>query len=302
MKPRRLLACAALLAAMALPAKLAAKPNLSKGPLYVAEAERAVTGGRAIQIVLDTPEIGAMVELGRIAETSSSGSYGNYYWSAGPFNEAAGISKLAAHEAEVRIAPLRKALDGFTGGNQAIEAARGGLAEAAWLQPHPLEVLSRPRNSNPLDFVDAAPTDQVGMLNIGFFLSHDGSQIEARADFRLLRKVRKKVTMIAYQTAISMVQLPKPSFDPNTNVRTWSANNGEPARHAITLAKARLGKLIGRMLALNATDVAAYAQPGTTMAQAAGRYGPVLERGQDGPGSLILWSRGLVAAQPLPGK
>lgn len=300
MRLRRLFASATLLAVFALPSNLAAKPNLYKGPLYVAEVDRDVLGDRAIQIVLDTTEIGAMVELGRIAETTSSGSYGDYYWSAGPFHEAAGINMLATREAEVKVAPLRKALDGFFGGNLAIEAARSGLSQAAWMRPNPIEVFSQSSNSNPLDFVDAAPTAQVGILNVGYYLSHDGGQIEARADFRLFKKVKKKVSVIAYQTAISVVRLPKPYFDPNANVRTWSANDGEAARRAITMANSRLGKLITRMLALRATDITTYSNSANAMAQAAGRYGPVLERGQDGSGSLILWSKGLIAVQNLP--
>lgn len=302
MKIVRSIGLPAALLGLALAVPLAAKPNLSKGPLFVAEAERTVPGGRAVQIELQTTEIGAAVELGRIAEWSSSGSYGNYYWSSGTFSEAPALTQLATREAEVRVTPLRKALQGFDGSGLVLNAAKNGIQAVDWFAPNPLEVLEKPRMSSPLDFVYAAPSNQVAIVSTSYYLSHDGNQIEIKAEIRVIKKVKKTVTVVAFQQMVSVVQLPKPSFDPNANVRTWSADNGAAARRAIAAGSARLEKLIPRALALSQADITAYAAKDREMAQAAGRFGPVLERGQDGPGSVLIWSKGLVSVQPLPAK
>jgi hypothetical protein len=288
------------LACLALAMPLDAKPNLSKGPLFVAEAYRTVTEGRAVQIELQTPEIGAAFELGRVAEWSSSGSTGYYYWSSPTFSEAPALAMLAANEADVQVEPLRKALRDFDGGSLVLNAARNGINEVGWLSPNPLEILEKPRVSSPLDFVFAAPTSQVAIIGTRFDLSHDGSQIEVKAEIRVVKKVKKTVTVLAFQQVASIVQLPKASFDKNANVRMWSANNAANAKRAIAVGSSRLEKLIPRALALSQADITAYAAKNREMAQAAGRFGPVLDRGQDGPGSIMIWSNGLISVQPLP--
>lgn len=300
MKIVRSICLPAALLCLATGMPLIAKPNLSKGPLYVAEAERTVADGRAVQIELQTPVIGAAFELGRVAEWSSSGSYGYYYWSSGPFSEAPALAQLAAREAEVRVAPLRNALQGFDGSVLVLDAAKNGISSVGWFAPNPLEVLNKPRDSSPLDFVYAAPTNQVAIVSTSYYLSHDGAQIEVKAEIRVLKKVKKSVTVVAYQQVISVVQMPKPAFEPNANVRTWSVGNGAAARRAIAAGSARLEKLIPRALALSQADLTAYAAKNLEMAQAAGRFGPVLERGHDGPGSVLIWSKGLISVQPLP--
>lgn len=285
---------------LALGVPVAAKPNLSKGPLFVAETYRVVPEGRAVQIELETPEIGSAFELGRVAELYATGSYG-YYWDTITLNEAPALAQLAAREAEVRAGPLRKALQGFDGSSLVITAVKNGIKDVAWLAPNPLEVLERPRTSSPLDFVAVAPTNQVAMISASYYLSHDCSQIEVKAEIRILKKVKKSVEVIAYQKVVSVVQLTKPSFDPNANVRAWSANNGAAAQRAIAAGSARLERLVPRALALTQADITAYDAKNREMAQAAGRFGPVLDRGLDGPGSVLIWSKGLVSVQALPG-
>jgi hypothetical protein len=296
---RSVCASAALLG-LALGTPLVAKPNLSKGPLFVAEAERTVANGRAVPIELQTPEIGSAYAMGRVAEWSSSGSNGYYYWSSGTFSEAPALAQLAGREAEVRAAPLRKALQGFDGSTLVLNAVQNGIKEVSWFSPNPLEVLGKPRESSPLDFVYAAPTSQAAIISTSYYLSHDCGQIEVKAEIRIIKKIKKSVVMVAYQQVTSVVQLPNPSFDSNANVRRWSADNGAAARRAIAAGSARLEKLIPRALSLSQADITAYAAKDREMAQAAGRFGPVLERDLDGPRSVLIWSNGLISVQPLP--
>jgi len=297
----RSICLSAALFGLAFGVPLVAKPNLSKGPLFVAETYRAVPDGRAVQIELETTQIGSAFELGRVAELYASGSYG-YYWDSFTLSEAPALAQLAAREAEVRADPLRKALQGFDGSSLVLNAVKDGIKDVAWLAPNPLEVLDRPRSSSPLDFVAVAPTNQVGMISASYYLSHDCSQIEVKAEIRILKKVKKSVVVIAYQTVVSVVQLPKPSLDSNTNVRVWSANKGAAAQQAIAAGSVRLQKLIPRALALTQADITAYGAKDREMAQAAGRFGPVLERGLDGQGSTLIWSKGLVSVQQLPAR
>ncbi len=134
---------------LALSTPLVAKPNLSKGPLYIAEADRSVPEGRAVQIALETPEIGASIELGRVAELATSGSNGYYYWSVGPLNEAPALARLAIREADVHAEPLRKVMQGFDGSNLVGNAIKNGIKGVSWLAPNPLEVLGTQRMSEP---------------------------------------------------------------------------------------------------------------------------------------------------------
>ncbi len=294
------LSCLAVaLAILSAPAPLVARPNLSKGPLFVAEAERKIDGGRAVQIALQTPAIGASVELGRVAENPSrGGSTDGWYWWSGPISEVAGIMRMSVREAEVRAEPLRQALQDFDSTTLALNATRSGIEAVGWIEPHPLELLKEPRQSSPLDFVAAAPSAQVAMIDTGFYLSPDCGQIEAKAEIRVLRKTGKKVSVVAYQQVTSVVQLSKPSLDPKENVRRWSTDKAGPARRAIAAAFARLQILIPRSLALTSGQVTGYAAKAQTMVQAAGRFGPVLDRGADG--SVLVWSNGLVSVAPLP--
>ncbi len=137
------------------------------------------------------------------------------------------------------------------------------------------------------------------MISAGYYLSPDCSQIEVRAEIRILKKVKNSIVVVAFQQMSSVVQLPNPSFDPNENVRRWSANDGADAKWAVAAGSARLEKLVPLSLQLSQSDIAAFAAKNREMAQAAGRFGPVVERAPDGPGSILIWSKGLVDVQPL---
>lgn len=288
----RLIAKAGLAAVLALlaaaPPALAGSPNLAKGPQTLAEMDRAAPEGRAVQVVVDTPQIGATVEIGRVIADFSAGS------------KITALTSMAQREADFAITPLRTALKDYDASAKALDAAKAGLAAVPWLNPAPLETAVQPGATQPLDFIAVAKTPTVGLVRIGYYLSPDATRIEARADLEIVRKARKgggAVTVLVLQHVTSAVVLDKPSFVVRENVTRWSANDGELARSAIGRALGQLRDLIPQSLALDAGKVAGFATR-TDMAQAAGRFGPVVERGTAGPGSMVIWSKGLVGVMP----
>lgn len=279
---------AAVLALLAADPAFAGSPNLAKGPLTLAQKDRAAPEGRAVQIVVDTPQIGATVEIGRVIPDLSAGS------------KITALTSMAQREADFAITPLRAALKDYDANAKALDAAKAGLAVVPWVNPAPLETAVEPGATRPLDFIAVAKTPTVGLVRIGYYLSPDATRIEARADLEIVRKAGKggaTVTVLVLQHVTSAVVLNKPSFVVRENVARWSANDGELARSAIDRALGQLRDLIPQSLALDAGKVAAFATM-TDMAQAAGRFGPVVDRGTAGPGSMVIWSKGLVGVMP----
>ncbi|MBB4612084.1 hypothetical protein [Novosphingobium taihuense] len=286
----RILANAGLAAAvvlLALQPAFAASSKLTKGPPTLPQQERAAPEGRAVQVVLDTPQIGTQVEIGRVIPDTSAGS------------KIAALTSMAQREADVAIAPLRSALEGYDGNSKALDAAKAGLMSVSWLNPVPLETATQPGATQPLDFIAIAKTPTVGLVRIGYYLSPDATRIEARADLEIVRKSGKggAITVLVLQHITSAVLLDKPSFVVRENIARWSAQNGLLARSAIDRSLGQLRDLIPRSFNLDASQIAAFSTA-TDMAQAAGRFGPVIERGTAGPGSVVIWSKGLIGVMP----
>lgn len=281
---------------------LAAKPKLPKAPAYVSEADRPAPSGRAAQIELGEAEIGTTVEIGRVADDYVNGGALDYMWYRHHDNKPEILTAMAQREAEVKVVPLRAALAGFDIEALALSTARAGLAKSGWFKAEPIEINRRPSPGSRLDFADVAPTGQVAFISCYYFMSHDFTQIEVMVDLTMGRKGKKKPEIFYFHRLASIVQLPRPAFDAAANVRSWSAEDGKLARSAITAAFVRMEQLIPRALDMKQAEVAWLSAkdkdaPNRESAQTAGRYGPLIERGQDGPGSLTIWSKGLVSVQ-----
>ena len=210
------------------------------------------------------------------------------------------LGMLATREAEVKAAPLREVLDDFDFDSLAQNTLRAGLGKSAWFKAEPLELKSNPSPASRFDFAQIAPTQQVAFASCFYYFSHDFTRVEVLVDLSMMRKVKgkKKPELFYFHRLTSVVELPQRSHDERVNVRTWSADKGKLARAAFAAAFARMEKMIPRALDLTKAEVTGYNAPGGDLAQRAGRYGPVLERGQDGPASLTLWSKGLISVQP----
>lgn len=200
----------------------------------------------------------------------------------------------------MKAEPLREALADFDFDTLAQDSIKKGLAGSSWFKADPLEINRNPSPSSRLDFAEIATTGQVAFFSCFYYFSHDFTRVEVLVDLNLLRKVKgkKKPEIIYFHRLISIVELPRRSLDERVNIRAWSADKGKLSRAAFGAAFTRMEKMIPAALDFSQTDVARITSPGGEVAQRAGRFGPVVERGQDGPDSLTLWSKGLVSVQP----
>lgn len=295
-----------------LPAVLIAAPawaageKLPKAPAYVLEADRQAAAGRAGQIEIAQTEIGSAIELGRVAQDYYGGGALDYWWFSQYDNKADILGALAWREAEQKVGPVRRATAGFDLEGLSLATVRAGLAASSWFKAEPLEINRRPSPGSRLDFADVAPTGQVAFVSIYSFLSPDFNQVEVLVDITIGQKTKakKKPKIIFFHRMASVVQLQKTSFDSGANIRAWSANDGKRTREALQLAMTRMQAMIPQALDMSQAEALRLAPPkpvpGQEMAQVAGRYGPVVDRDRNGPGSLTIWSKGLVSVQKLP--
>lgn len=281
-----------------------------KVPPVVAEQDRHVPGGRAVQLTLRQTQIETSVDIGRVADYNYDYRHAYPIWGS-LFGDVDGdmhgmLRKAQRDKAEALAPPLRKALAGFDVDAVALAATSAALAKPDWFQPESITVAKDPSGEVRASFLASGSASQLALIWYRYELSPDFSQIRVIAEVTLMRKRRAgdagsdPLTPIYRQRILSAVQLRARSYEPKENVASWCADDGKRAKAALTAAFGQLGHLLPYALDLRQADIRGFEAKNREKAYAAGFYGALIARNATEPDDLLIWSGGIVHAQSIP--
>lgn len=269
-------------------------------PNVLADRERTVPGGWAVQVILPQSQIQATTDIGRVASSANGGGLIGAIVISSMDDKRRVLTQSSRDRAEAAIAPLRLVLQAFDVGALALDSTKAALARPDWFQPRSV-VISKGRSMA----AASADAPHFSLISYRYETSPDFTQIRVIAEILLGHAEAKKGSGASLspsyrQQVSSIVQLREPSFEPAENVARWSANDGKLAKAALTSAFAKFEQLIPFAIDLSAADVKAITAKGREKAFAAGYYGPLVQRSPERPGETLIWKDGLVNVQPSP--
>lgn len=261
---------------------VAAAAPVETALIILAEKDRAVVGGRSVQVVIPQMEIATSIDAGRVARAPTGGLIDTIIMS--QIDDTRKIIEHGLHEkADATVAPLRRALRDFDIKALALTTTKAALAKPDWFQLREIA------------FTSDAARDATLVYRYG--LSPDFTRLQVTATLSL---VRNPSVVVFRQTIASIVQLRAPSYEPDINVARWSADNGKLAKASLTIAFAQFERLIPYALGLNDADLKNFTAKSREKAFAAGVYAPLIDTGKSNPGNKLLWSGGLVQVSATP--
>jgi hypothetical protein len=271
-----------------------------KASQIIAEKDKAVSGGRAVRVVLAQTEIATTVDVGRVASSANGGGLIGALIITAMDDKQTKMKRTLASRADMLAAPLRNGLTGFDVDALALATTRSALAKSDWFQ---MGAVVASKDGSPTErsaFLASAGTPQAATVEYSYSLSPDFSQIRVLADVCGERAPGGKGPPIVFRYRVwSVVQLRQRSYDSKENATRWSIEDAKLARAALTSAFGRFEELIPRALSLTKADVDAFTAKGREKAFGADFYGPLIARDPTNPEALLLWSDGLVQVQPI---
>lgn len=210
-------------------------------PHVLADRDRTVPGGRAVQVILPQSRIETTFDVGRVASSANGGGLLGAILIPTIDDKREVLSQSARGRAEAAISPLRQALQGFDVEALALAATKAALAKPAWFQPASFAVTSDPAIQTRPEFIAALKAPQFALVNYRYEMSPDFTQIRVIAGIELGRADATKrgapaLAPFYRQQVVNIVELRQPSYEPADNVTRWSAGDGKLARAALTNA------------------------------------------------------------------
>lgn len=294
------------LAAILTPPVALAAPKAPDAPVTLAEQNRRVDGGHAVQVGLAQTQIETSIDIGRVAASTGGDLIGALIVS-GMDDKRERLSDSATERANAAAAPLRDTLRGFDVDALALSTTQAALAKADWLRPQAFAATKDVSSASRSAFAFAATTPQVAFVTWRYALSPDFTQIRVIAEIALEAKPparrRSAASPLLYrQTLSSIVQLGKRSYDHHENVARWNADDGKLAKAALAAGFGEVERLIPYALSLTPADIKAFTAKDREKGFGAGFYGPLIRRDADDPANLLLWAKdGLIHIRTLPG-
>ncbi|WP_395644801.1 hypothetical protein [Terricaulis sp.] len=282
------------LAALLLAAPAAAQPRRNLGVLQ--ESARVVEGGRAVQVLVAQPELGAAIVPSNVTGAMGGGLIGAMIESS--------VQQQRAGRAEVGITPIRATLFDFDADTLALETTNAATAGLTWFggQPAVFGRDNSPYAKNAA--LDAAAAGQVAFFEYGYEVSPDFATVRVSVLVTLANKTvatarrpeqRLLPRNLAFsQSLLSVVQLPN-ATTPEENATRWAENDGALMRQALTTAFGDLATLIPRALQFSDADFAA-ASAAPRSSDRAYPGARVIETNENG---LLMYSGGLIHVQTL---
>jgi len=271
----------------------------SGAPDTLAAKDREAAGGRSVQLVLEQEHIEPSVDIGRTAPTDSFGGLLGALVISSMDDRMKRFTNAAYQRVEAELPPLREVLESLDVASLVREATDEALARLSWLGAQPAAV-SRDQSPNErLAFAQTATGGQVAFVSYSYDLSPDCTQIRVFAEIELDRFDERRGTMepLFRQRVASIAQLDQRSYEIGENIASWSESDGERARSALSGAIAQMTELIPAALELDRGRIAAYTDKNGKKIFAAGLYGNLVERDEDG---VTFWSGGLVHVRTIP--
>lgn len=277
-------------------------------PAVLAEADRAVSSPRALQVVIPQTEIETNVDLGRMPSSAMGGGLiGALIISSTTDREKQErLTQALRDKAETAVAPLRAALRGFDVDALAVTTTNAALSKTGWFQAQAVSVSKDPSPQGASAFFGASSAPQVAFVTYRYDLSPDFAYIRVSADIALVRKAPQNGMGSAlpkpfYEQHISsIVQLRSRSYENSENAASWSANDGKLAKASLIAAFGQIERLIPVALGLGDADLKQYTAKNRPKGFSAGFYGPLIQRDEAGSDGVLLWTGGLVHVQSTP--
>ena len=270
----------------------------------VAEQDRHVPGGRAVQIALPQREIDTMIDAGRVAQSPFGGSLlGAFAMDSIRDDNRDTMQRALFDKAEALADPLRQTLRDVDVEALALATTRNALTKPDWFEARDVTATRDPSGgfASLLASSDAA---QFALIQYRYALSPDFTQIRVSAEITLRTRPAAKDTRAAVplyrQRILSIVQLRTRSYEAHENAARWRADNGKLARAALTAAFGQFEQLLPYTLGLRQADVAGLKAKNREKAYAGGFYGTLIARSAANPEDILIWSDGLVHVQPVP--
>ena len=266
----------------------------------VTEDAHTVQGGRAVQVLVAQSEIKSNINPSNIAVATGGGLLGGAL--------AASQNASRTKKAEALIEPVREALTDFDADRLAQNTTAAALAQVPWLQSAPI---SFSKDSSPVgksSALDSIGAGQVAFVEYSYDFSPDFADLRvvAKVDFAdrampaAATKPEARVSRknLAYsQQVTTIVSLSTGVDEKAANAAQWAADGGKRARQALAMAFAQQEKLLPRVLALTAEEVAAIG----AKTKPKGTVGGFSGRLQDSPtGETLLWGPGFIWHSTLP--
>tara|TARA_R110000824_G_scaffold30860_2_gene100995 strand:+ start:2069 stop:2998 length:930 start_codon:yes stop_codon:yes gene_type:complete len=274
---------------------------------YITDNDRIPVGGRDVQVSVEQSQIGTSFDTGRVASPPGGGLLDTLIIGAMD-NKRELIAASLAERADGTVSPLRKILENVDVGALAVSHTNAAFAKLDWFELNQIIFTKDQDQDNPFTLFESNAAPQVGLVDYHYELSPDFSHIRIIAEVSLARQGEKKRTkknpayqIFFRQNLISIVQLHKRSYEHHENVASWSADDGKLAKQALTAAFVQIERLIPFALGLSQSDIASYSSKKREKAFGAGLYGPLIERGKNGAGDILIWNDGLTHIQTLPG-
>lgn len=285
-----------------------AAPKPPEAPAILAEKDRTIAGGRAVQMIVAQQQIGTSIDIGRVADDDSGGGgiLGSLIIGAMD-DKRERMTENAQVRADATVAPLREVLKDFDIDALALATTEAALRTPEWFAPQTIDATREVSPAGRLAFVTATQAPQLAFVTYHYGLSPDFTQIRVNAEIAIARRIAGKgdkpdstAAPFYRQMISSVVELPTRSYAHDANIAQWSANEGTLARASLTAAFAELERLIPYALTLSAADMKRFAAKDHDKAFAAGTYGPLIARDADGRGGVLIWYKGLVHVEPAP--
>lgn len=283
-------AMAALL--LADPAAARDRRNLNVLP----ESARSIEGGRAVQVSVAQPELGAAINPSNVSGALGGGLIGAMIDSS--------VQASRSGRAEVGITPIRATLFDFDVDAMAIATTNTVTAGLPWFGAQPAAFGRDPSPYAKNAALDAATAPQVAFFDYGYEMSPDFASVRVTVVVSIANKVdatvrhpeqRLQPRYLAFvQSVTSVVQLPN-ATTPDENSTRWAADNGALIRQGLTAAFADAATLLPRALQFTDADV----QAASTSPRATDRTYPGARVIENNDAGTLLFNGGLIHVQTL---
>jgi hypothetical protein len=227
---------------------------------HVAPEKRIAAGGRDLQIVVAQAEIQSSINPANVALLGG----------ALLALADAGINNSMAQSAEKKIVPLREALTGYEFDPLVQKASIATLSGFEWFDLKETRLSKDASEPGLVSALNGAGTPQVMFLSYSYMTDPHFSSVVVTLTASLVNKAMPKNKRVQKpsmrfwmpylpfnRTVRSVIQLPNAdSWDPEANVRAWSADGGKLARAALDLGVQRCQQLLKRSLEMTASEAA----------------------------------------------
>ncbi len=255
------------------------------------------------QIEIEQKEIEPSIDIGRVSVDMMGGGVVGLLISVGQQKRKRGkLADIAFQRAEGELVPLRTTLRNFNVNELAMESSKSAFDSIEWVNINSFTESAKSSKESRLAFAVSNDGRQLAFVSYRYQMSPDFTQIQVISEisFAYKKQSRGKISLKFYyrQRILSIVELKERHYKAFKNVAVWNADDGKLAKSALTNAFQNIEKLIPYILELSPAQMEKLDSKKNKKAFAAGYYGSLVEDSSLKNKGSLIWSKGLVFAQP----